>query len=188
MKRAVALVGFSGAGKTSVGAALRSLHGWTWVDIDAEVERRVGTTISELVRTEGEPYFRKIERESIIETLRNPPDVLTLGGGALLDETTKSELLERCFVVHLQVSAETAARRVAAEEEAAAREGRSGVRPLLSSGGGSGEEAATVLSRVTRLMKARHGLYDGAHLVLDTDVLPPEELAGRIVEAVRRDI
>lgn len=100
--RPVALVGFMGVGKTSVGRELARLLDRPFVDTDAAVERRSGRTIPELF-AQGEPVFRRLEREAVQEALAGPPGVLALGGGAFSAPGSAQLLLARALVVHLYV-------------------------------------------------------------------------------------
>jgi shikimate kinase len=82
---AVVLVGFMGAGKSSVGRALGQRLGWKFEDLDEQIEGREGRTISEIFRDSGEAEFRRAEHEVLCELLRNfsaeEPKVIALGGG-----------------------------------------------------------------------------------------------------------
>src|SRR5436190_21025868 len=76
------LVGFMGAGKTSVGQRLAELLGWSFVDVDQKIEEREGTPIREIFLRAGEPYFRRVESVELhsLSAARNL--VVALGGGA----------------------------------------------------------------------------------------------------------
>jgi shikimate kinase len=100
--RSVAVVGFMGVGKTSVGRELARLLDRPFVDTDYEVETRSGRTIPELF-AEGEPVFRKLERACLLEALDRPPCVIALGGGAFSQPGAAELLLERALVVHLHI-------------------------------------------------------------------------------------
>ncbi len=84
------LVGFMGCGKSTVGQALAEELGWSFVDLDEEIERREGTTIAEIFDQRGEAVFRKIEAAVLHDRVRNVqsgrPQVVSLGGGAFLSE------------------------------------------------------------------------------------------------------
>ena len=102
--RSLALVGFMGAGKTSLGQAVAQDLGRPFVDTDVELERRGGRAIADYFAAGKEAVFRTLEAEVIADLVAEPPCVLSLGGGALLNAGTRRLLLERCFVVHLFVS------------------------------------------------------------------------------------
>lgn len=86
--RAVVLVGFMGAGKTSVGRALGRRLGWTFEDLDDRVEAREGRRIAEIFREAGEAEFRRAEhqalREALVQAETGPARVLAVGGGAFV--------------------------------------------------------------------------------------------------------
>ena len=82
----IALSGFMGAGKTTVGRALAQQIGWRFVDLDSRIEEHAGLTISAIFDRLGEPAFRQMESEILSRTLgesaeRDQPLVLALGGG-----------------------------------------------------------------------------------------------------------
>ena len=107
----IALVGFMGAGKTTVGRALADRLRLPLVDVDALVEARAGASIPELFERAGEAAFRRLESEAILDALRGPEAVIALGGGALGDPAVTTAL-EWATVVHLDVSFGEAIRRV----------------------------------------------------------------------------
>jgi shikimate kinase len=78
----VYLVGFMGAGKTTVGERLAELLRWSFVDLDRRIEQREGEAIRDLFRRKGEPYFRRVEREELRRASTGSRTVVALGGGA----------------------------------------------------------------------------------------------------------
>jgi shikimate kinase len=105
------LVGFMGSGKTTVGGMVADELGWTFADIDEEIEAEQGTSIARIFEERGEPEFRRIESERlhhrVRQVQRGRPTVLALGGGAfvqkgnfeLLDENGVTLWLECPFAV-----------------------------------------------------------------------------------------
>jgi shikimate kinase len=100
LARPVALVGFMGVGKTSVGRELARLLGRPFVDTDSMVEAHAGASIPELF-AQGEPTFRRWERAAVEEALAMAPSVIALGGGAFSQPGSTELLLTRAVVVHL---------------------------------------------------------------------------------------
>ena len=86
----LALIGFMGAGKTTLGRELARLTHRPFVDTDEEIEKRFGP-IGELFER-GEPEFRRIEEQIVAEALAGPTAVIALGGGAVLSEETQARL------------------------------------------------------------------------------------------------
>jgi len=94
---AVFLVGFMGAGKTSVGRALAEQLNWVFEDLDDRIQQREGRTVAEIFRDSGEPAFRRSERsalEQVLEELRGGvARIVALGGGAFVQEDNAAMLL-----------------------------------------------------------------------------------------------
>ena len=100
ISRTVAVVGFMGVGKTSVGRELARLLDRQFIDTDDVVQERSSRTIPELF-AEGEHIFRKLEREAVEDALAMPPCVIALGGGAFSQPGAAELLLSKAIVVHL---------------------------------------------------------------------------------------
>ena len=108
----LALTGFMGAGKTTVGRRLARMIGMGFADSDAEIARVHGP-IAEIFAKEGEARFRAHEREALERLCATDGFVIAVGGGAVLDPRNRALLRRRCLVVHLAVSPEAAHARVA---------------------------------------------------------------------------
>ena len=112
LSRHVALVGFMGAGKSTLGREVAERLGREFVDLDAEVENVTGRPIAELFG-EGEAFFRTKEARVTLDRLRGgPPAVLALGGGALGSSQVRDALRELAFTVHVEVDVDEAWARV----------------------------------------------------------------------------
>ncbi|MFN2588192.1 MAG: 3-dehydroquinate synthase [Actinomycetota bacterium] len=107
----IALVGFMGAGKTTVGRLLATALGLSFVDADAAIEARAGTSIDALFE-KGEAAFRELESRTVLDLLDDPHAVVALGGGALADPSVATAL-QWATVVWLDVSFREAMRRLA---------------------------------------------------------------------------
>ena len=125
--RNLALIGFMGAGKSSAGEALAARLGWSFLDADREIEREAGRTIAAIFEEDGEPAFRSLEERVVGRLLNEPNAVLALGGGSILSPVTRERLREASFTVLLDVSPQTAWRRI---------EAHAGDRPLAGRGAG----------------------------------------------------
>jgi shikimate kinase len=99
-ERPVALIGFMGVGKTSVGRELAALLDRPFADTDTMVQQRAGASIPELF-ARGETVFRTLERAAMLEALEPPGRVVALGGGAFTQPGCPELLLPRALVVHL---------------------------------------------------------------------------------------
>jgi shikimate kinase len=95
------LVGFMGVGKSSVGERLAERLGWSFVDLDREIEHAAGSTIAEIFQNRGEPHFRKLEREQLERVVVRIRTVVALGGGAFCDPENQKLLSPRGTAVWL---------------------------------------------------------------------------------------
>ncbi len=161
----VVLVGPMGAGKTTVGGLLAEAWEVSVRDTDADVEALEGRSISDIFVDSGEAHFRDLERKAVAEALATHDGVLALGGGAVLDPTTR-ELLAGHPVVFLRVGLSDAVKRV----------GLGSSRPLL---------LGNVRGQIKALLDERAPVYESvATLVVDTDGLTAAEVAAEIAEAL----
>ncbi|MFJ1592344.1 3-dehydroquinate synthase [Kitasatospora albolonga] len=161
----VVLVGPMGVGKSTVGELLAARLGTTYRDTDADVVAEAGKPIAEIFYDEGEDHFRALERRAVAAAVAGHTGVLSLGGGAVLDGTTR-ELLAGRPVVYLSMDVEEAVRRV----------GLGAARPLL---------AVNPRRQWRELMDARRHLYEEvARAVVATDDRTPEEVAQAIIDAL----
>lgn len=161
------LVGFMGAGKSSVGRKVAEHLGMRFVDLDERITAESGATVSEIFETGGEEMFRDIERDTLIALQDEPPSVVACGGGVILRNENRRVLKRLGTVVYLKVSA----------AEALARIGDTSTRPLLSGKGGATAAMA--------LLAARESLYEAvADVVVDTTGRGIDEVAAAVLEEV----
>ena len=111
----VVLVGFMGAGKTTVGHIMAERLGQPFVDSDVLIEQRLGRDIRDIFSTEGEAYFRQLEHVTLTDLVRGPEAVIALGGGAVEDPRSRA-VLRNARVVYLRVSYDEAMSRVQSDE------------------------------------------------------------------------
>jgi len=169
------LVGMMGAGKSTVGRLIAARLGRPHVDIDSEVERAAGASVTEIFSTRGEAAFREEESRVLGVVLAGDvPAVISVGGGAVLDPVHRVAMRNSGTVVWLRARPETLAGRV----------GRNADRPLLSSaaeGSGDGGRRAAL----SRIEAERRGLYEEvASVVIDVDDISPRAVADRVVRTV----
>jgi shikimate kinase len=166
LKRTIALVGMMGAGKSSVGRRLAAKLDVPFRDADAEIETAAGCTISEIFDRIGEDAFRDGERRVILRLLGEPPHVLATGGGAFIDERTRSQIKTDAFSVWLRASVDLLAARVQRRE----------TRPLLRNG-----NPREILER---LLAEREPLYAQADISLDSEDGPHSAVVDRLIAAL----
>jgi shikimate kinase len=161
----VVLIGPPGAGKSTVGALLAERLGVGYRDTDADIVATAGRPIAEIFIDEGEPHFRELERAAVRDALDSHPGVLSLGGGAILDDGTR-KLLTGLPVIFLDVQLADAVKRV----------GLDAPRPLL---------AVNPRKQWRELMERRRPLYtEVARAVIDTGEGSPGQVVDAILDAL----
>ena len=164
MKRIV-LMGFMGAGKSTVGKKLAESCGCTFIDTDEWIEKEQNRKISDIFEKDGEKSFRDMETD-LLKRLQNSEEefILSIGGGMPVREENRELLRNLGTVVYLRTTKEEIIRRVSGDVN----------RPLLQ--GGALEE------KVTALMNAREHIYqETAHREVLTDGKNPTELVDEIM-------
>jgi len=113
------LVGFMGCGKSTVGRALADELGWSFFDLDDEIESGAGSTISEIFDAQGEQVFRAIEAAELAKRVKSVqsgrPQVIALGGGALMVDNNFELVSNHGVMIWLDAPFALIEKRVAAE-------------------------------------------------------------------------
>jgi shikimate kinase len=149
-QRPIALAGFMGVGKSSIGRTLAGMIDRPFVDSDNVIVERLGMSIATMFRIGGEKRFRQTEADVINQLVAEvPPKVIALGGGALGNETTLAMLRDRALLVHIRLPWESL--------EPLIPKLRRG-RPLL-------EESTT--EEIHALYVSRDELYSSCHLTVE---------------------
>ncbi|MFJ1734037.1 3-dehydroquinate synthase [Streptomyces sp. NPDC088254] len=161
----VVLVGPMGVGKSTVGQMLAERLGVGYRDTDADIVAEQGRAIADIFVEDGEAAFRAAEKRAVRRALDEHDGVLSLGGGAILDEDTRG-LLAGQRVLYLSMDV----------EEAVKRTGLNTARPLL---------AVNPRKQWRELMEARRHLYEEvATAVLPTDGRTPQEVTQAALDAL----
>ncbi|MEU4227996.1 shikimate kinase [Nonomuraea sp. NPDC026600] len=165
MTKAV-LIGPPGSGKTTLGLLLADLLGVSFRDTDTDVEAVAGKPVADIFIEDGEARFRELELAAVRQALAEHDGVLSLGGGAVLNEEAQA-LLAGHPVVYLQVGLADAVQRV----------GLASARPLL---------VLSPRSQLKKLMEERRPIYERlAVLTVVTDKREPAELAEEILKGLQ---
>lgn len=166
MEPNVILIGFMGAGKTSVGEAYAAAEGIPMLDTDQMIEEEAGMTISDIFATQGEPAFRRTETAVLEKLLAGTGrSVISVGGGLPLLKQNRELIRKLGTVVFLRVQPETVLMRLRGDT----------TRPLLM-----GDH---VEQKVRGLLTDRNPLYEeAAHRVIDVDGKTLEELVAELQE------
>ena len=94
-KENLVFLGMMGSGKSSIGLLVAKKLKLNFIDIDNEIEKKFGTTISKIFEDKGEDFFRKVEEKLTLKNLKLNDSVISLGGGAFLNENIRKEVLKR---------------------------------------------------------------------------------------------
>ena len=93
-KENLVFLGMMGSGKSSIGLIVSKKLNINFIDVDQYIEKKIGMTISKIFQTKGEVYFREIEEATTLKLLKKNKAVISLGGGAFLNNKIKKEILE----------------------------------------------------------------------------------------------
>lgn len=172
MTARIALIGLSGAGKSTVAPLLAQRLGFGWTDLDEAIASAEGAPVAAILTSRGEGVFRELEadalRAALVQRTAGPGVVIACGAGVLGRAENRADLREGAFVIWLGVTPGTAARRL---EGAGAA-----TRPLLS--------GKPVEARLRELWEERRVLYEeAADAAVETDGLTPAGVVDVIVAA-----
>ena len=187
----IALTGFMGSGKTTVGKVLADFLGCPFMDLDDLVVKKAGKSIPDIFAQDGEPAFRELEAQILRKTVAKYAEstaVLALGGGAVLSPASAALLHEKTVCIYLRATLDTLLERLAGEtagrpllQEIPDQVGDDGGSVVMPGPGSSvmpGPDRASVAARLA----FREPLYEKtAHVIVDTDGLSPDEVADEII-------
>lgn len=165
----LALVGYRGTGKSTIGRLLAEQSGRPFVDADDLIVDRAGRSIKAIFEESGEAVFRDWEARVLAEVAADLPGaILATGGGAILRESNRRLLRSFGLVVWLRADPEELARRLTADSEARHD------RPSLTSAG--------TLQEIRDVLEFRTPLYQAvAHIEVNTQGKPPDQIVGEIL-------
>jgi len=164
----IALIGLRGAGKTTLGKRLAENIGWTFIELNKEIERQNGLSVAEILALYGQEGFRRMEQIALVQTLsRKEPVVLATGGGIVSEPLTFDLILSSFYTVWLK----------AEPEEHMARVRRQGdLRPMA--------DDRSAMAELRNILVSREPLYARASAVVDTAGLSVDAAAARLIDAV----
>ena len=158
----LALVGFMGSGKSTVGRLVAQDLGFQFVDTDSLIEERAGISVAEIFATEGEAAFRQLERETILGLAKKERLVIATGGGAIMDPENLASLKSHALVVCLWANAESIHERTKHQTH----------RPLLQ-----GEDP---LGAIRTMLAEREPVYKQADVIVNTELRPQREVVAQV--------
>ncbi len=160
--RNLVLAGFMGTGKSTVGRLIAERLNVPFLDTDLEIERIAGRTVAEVFTRSGEAAFRRLEAEVCLRAAAGQNQIISTGGGALLNPQIYAALAATGVMVRLSCDLDEIIRRV----------GLDGSRPLFA---GDPE-------RLAQLLTSRAGIYERLPHHVDTTGCTPAEVAERVIE------
>jgi XRE family transcriptional regulator, aerobic/anaerobic benzoate catabolism transcriptional regulator len=165
----IALIGLRGAGKSTLGKMLAERIGWSFVELNKEIERQNGLEVAEIINLYGQEGFRRMEQAALAQLLaRKELMVLATGGGIVSEPVTYDLILKSFYTIWLK----------AEPEEHMARVRRQGdLRPMA--------DDRSAMAELRNILVSREPLYTRANAMVDTAGLSVDAAAARLADAVK---
>ncbi len=155
-------LGMMGSGKSSIGLIVSKKLNINFIDIDHEIEKKIGVKISKIFEEKGEEYFREIEENETLKFLKKKKSVISIGGGAFLNNTIKKKILENSCSIWLNWKIETLINRIQ----------NSPKRPIAFKASNND---------LTELIKKRSVHYSKAMYKINCENLSKNEIANKVI-------
>jgi XRE family transcriptional regulator, aerobic/anaerobic benzoate catabolism transcriptional regulator len=167
-RRRIALIGLRGGGKSTLGRLLAERLGAPFIELDREIEKRSGATLSEIFDMFGQETFRRAEREALDDVLRQHKSFVVATSGSIVTEPGTLELLlASCFTVWVRAEPEEHMKRVMAQGD---------MRPMANS--------ARAMDDLISILKSREPLYAKAKVALSTSGRTPEQNLAELLRLI----
>ncbi|MGA9081438.1 MAG: helix-turn-helix transcriptional regulator [Pseudolabrys sp.] len=167
-RQRIALIGLRGGGKSTLGRMLADRLGVPFIELDREIERRSGATLSEIFDMFGQETFRRAEREALDDVLRQHQNFVIATSGSIVTEPGTLELLlASCFTVWVRADPEEHMRRVMAQGD---------MRPMANS--------ARAMDDLISILRSREPLYAKAEVALVTTEKTPEQNLAELLRLI----
>ncbi|ABQ33011.1 MAG: helix-turn-helix transcriptional regulator [Bradyrhizobium sp.] len=165
----IALIGLRGAGKSTLGKMLAERIGWSFVELNKEIERQNGLSVAEIIALYGQEGFRRMEQAALQQLLaRKELMVLATGGGIVSEPVTFDLILNAFYTIWLKAKP---------EEHMARVRGQGDLRPMA--------DDRSAMAELRNILVSREPLYARANAVVDTAGLTVEAAAARLSEVVQ---
>tara|TARA_B100001121_G_C18292677_1_gene436043 strand:- start:33 stop:545 length:513 start_codon:yes stop_codon:yes gene_type:complete len=162
-KENLVFLGMMGSGKSSIGSMVSKKLNIKFIDVDNEIEKKVGLKIFKIFEKKGEKYFRHIEEIESLRILKNKKSVISLGGGAFLNNKIKKEVLNNHFSFWLNWDTKTLVDRIKDSKK----------RPIA---------IKSSRNEIEELIKKRSIIYSKAMYKIDCEELSKNEIVKKIIE------
>jgi len=164
----IALIGLRGAGKSTLGKMLAKKIGWSFVELNKEIERQNGLSVAEIIALYGQEGFRRMEQAALGQLLaRKELMVLATGGGIVSEPLTFDRILQSFYTIWLKAKP---------EEHMARVRGQGDLRPMA--------DDRSAMAELRNILMSREPLYARASAVVDTSGLSVDAAAARLVDAM----
>lgn len=163
MAKNLTLTGMMGAGKSTIGKILAKRLGYTFIDVDKLIEEKEGLPINLIFRNKGEKYFRKIESENTLIKLKEDSAVISLGGGAFLNNIVRKSVKKFSVSFWLDVPIEELTKRLKKNKK----------RPLMF--------AQNIGETVKKIYFSRKKIYNMATYRINCRSLKSREIVNKII-------
>ena len=164
----IALIGLRGAGKSTLGKMLAKKIGWSFVELNKEIEAQNGLSVAEIIALYGQEGFRRMEQAALAQLLaRKELMVLATGGGIVSEPLTFDLILSSFYTIWLKAEP---------EEHMARVRGQGDLRPMA--------DDRSAMAELRNILLSREPLYARASAVVDTAGLCVDAAAARLIDAV----
>lgn len=168
------ITGFMAAGKSTIGPILANTLGWSFYDLDKEVEKQEEMKVVELYEQKGEEYFRTTETALLKKLSEDDEVIISLGGGAIASDVNFRIIKSAGKIIYLKSSPEMAYKRLRFKRD----------RPAFVFEGEKVPSKEEFLERINKLLDARKKYYEQADFVIDTD----NQKVGKTVDIIAKYI
>jgi XRE family aerobic/anaerobic benzoate catabolism transcriptional regulator len=167
-RRRIALIGLRGGGKSTLGNLLAEQLGVPFIELDREIEKRSGTTLSAMFDMFGQETFRRAEREALDDVVRQYKSFVVATSGSIVTEPGTLELLlASCFTVWVRAEPEEHMKRVMAQGD---------MRPMANS--------ARAMEDLISILRSREPLYAKAEIAISTSGKTPEQSMAELLHLI----
>ena len=163
MHKNIFLVGFMGAGKSTVGKIVAEKLGYGFCDADKYIEEQAGKTITQIFADHGEDHFRDLESESTEALAEGTNQVIATGGGVVQRDRNWDAMKAGSITIYLRATVESVWERIKDDD----------TRPLL--------QVDNPIDTARELLNKRTSMYEKADIIIDTDNLSPKEVADQVL-------
>lgn len=162
-------------GKSTIGQIVANTLGYTYTDIDKEIEKRSGKKVTELFTEFGEGYFREIETQVLLEVSKQPHHVISLGGGTIMNPKNLEIIKSNGLLLYLKSSLENIYKRLRYKTD----------RPIFMDKDGKWLRDTELKSKIKMLMETREPVYSLADLTFTTDNKPVGFTVDEIIKKIK---